>query len=71
MNIALGGSLYGDIMWELGSGLKHVDYDNYDGYRHPLAIHSDTPLYRWLKTTEFMANSYHHQGIRTLAGCRT
>ena len=66
MNIALGGSLYGDIMWELGSGLKHVDYDNYDGYRHPLAIHSDTPLYRWLKTTEFMANSYHHQGIRAL-----
>ncbi len=66
MNIARGGTLYGDVMHELDSDLKHVDYDDYDGYRHELTIAADTPLHRWLGTTSFMANSYHHQGIRTL-----
>lgn len=66
MNVALGGTLYGDVVHELGAGLKHVDYDNYDGYRHELSIDPETPLHRWLGTTRFMANSFHHQGVKTL-----
>ena len=65
-NIARGGTLYGDVRHETGSTLKHVDPDNYDAYRHEIAIVEGTPLHAWMGATRFMANSFHHQGIRTL-----
>lgn len=65
-NIARGGTLYGDVRHELGAALKHVDPDNYDGYRHEIAVVEGTPLHAWVGATRFMANSFHHQGIKTL-----
>jgi gamma-glutamyl-gamma-aminobutyrate hydrolase PuuD len=47
--------------------LKHIDYEHYDTYRHPIAIVPGTPLQRWYRRTSLRVNSYHHQGIRTLA----
>jgi putative glutamine amidotransferase len=66
MNVARGGTLYGDVRHELGSDLKHVDLEHYDAYRHEITVVEGTPLEGWLGTARFPANSYHHQGIRTL-----
>jgi len=67
VNVACGGTLYGDVRSELGPGVKHVDADHYDEYRHPVTILPDTPLARWYRTSTLRVNSYHHQGVRTLA----
>lgn len=51
-----------------------MDYDNYDGHRHPVTVLRDTPLHAWFKDSldeqgnmELMVNSYHHQGVKRLA----
>ena len=67
MNVVCGGTLYGDVQEEKQSLLKHVDLDNYDGYRHPITILPDTPLERWYRQRTLAVNSYHHQGIHRLA----
>ncbi|KAF6004248.1 hypothetical protein F1559_004306 [Cyanidiococcus yangmingshanensis] len=67
MNVACGGTLYSDIEAELGGAVKHIDYSNYDGYRHRIRIVRDTPLHTWFEQTELWVNSYHHQGVRRLA----
>ena len=76
-NVAMGGTLYFDVTAETGSTVKHIDYDNYDGHRHPITVLPGTPLSGWFRE-EFAAqrdsasvqldvNSYHHQGIKELA----
>jgi gamma-glutamyl-gamma-aminobutyrate hydrolase PuuD len=60
VNVVCGGTLREDV-------LKHIDYDNYDGYRHPVTILPGTPLERWYRQGTVAVNSYHHQGIRRLA----
>ena len=60
VNVVCGGTLHVDV-------LKHIDYDNYDGYRHPVTILPGTPLERWYRQGTVAVNSYHHQGIRRLA----
>jgi len=67
LNVVCGGTLYGDVQKEKKSHLKHINYDEYDTYRHPVAIVSDTPLHKWYDRTELPVTSYHHQGIRDLA----
>jgi gamma-glutamyl-gamma-aminobutyrate hydrolase PuuD len=67
INVACGGTLYGDVQRENRSPRKHVDYENYDGYRHPVAIVAGTPLARWYHRKKIEVNSYHHQGVRALA----
>ena len=57
--------------------MRHIDYENYDGHRHPLSVLPHTPLAGWFReefqglkkyaAVELSVNSYHHQGIRTLA----
>ena len=69
LNVVSGGTLYADVQREKGSSLKHSDKDNYDTYRHPIQIKSDTPLARWYEAGRLMVNSYHHQGVRKLASC--
>jgi gamma-glutamyl-gamma-aminobutyrate hydrolase PuuD len=68
LNVVCGGTLYGDVQKEKRSHRPHVDYHNYDTYRHPLSIISETPLARWYRRKTLRVNSYHHQGIRELAG---
>jgi len=67
LNVVCGGSLYGDVQKEKRSRLKHIDYRRYDSYRHTVTIVPGTPLERWYRRNELRVNSYHHQGIRTLA----
>lgn len=67
LNVVCGGTLHVDVQKEKDSALKHIDYDNYDGYRHPITILPRTPLERWYRQRSLAVNSYHHQGIRRLA----
>jgi len=67
MNVAGGGTLYGDVQKEKGSARIHINYENYDGYRHPVTIIPGTPLAEWYGVESLPVNSYHHQGVRDLA----
>ncbi|KAI3462563.1 hypothetical protein Pfo_019226 [Paulownia fortunei] len=79
LNVACGGTLYQDIGKELTKNVPenqrvvHMDYDNYDGHRHPVRILENTPLHQWFKDSledgkmEIWVNSYHHQGVKRLA----
>ncbi len=68
INVACGGTLYGDVQKEKKSKLKHISYgEEYDTYRHPVDILPQTPLAVWYRQPRINVNSYHHQGIRDLA----
>lgn len=80
LNVACGGTLYQDIGKELtrkvpeSDRVVHMDYDNYDGHRHPVRILENTPLHQWFNDSlddgqkmEITVNSYHHQGVKRLA----
>ena len=67
LNVVCGGTLYGDVQREKGSDRPHIDYENYDTYRHPVSVTPGTPLARWYRRKALQVNSYHHQGIRDLA----
>jgi gamma-glutamyl-gamma-aminobutyrate hydrolase PuuD len=67
LNVVCGGTLYGDVQKEKHSQHPHIDYENYDSFRHPVSIVPETPLARWYRRKSLKVNSYHHQGIRKLA----
>ncbi len=67
LNAVCGGTLYGDVQKEKRSNLKHIDFTNYDGYRHPISVVPGTPLEGWYGRDRLNVNSYHHQGILQLA----
>ncbi|KAL2650670.1 hypothetical protein R1flu_018798 [Riccia fluitans] len=79
LNVACGGSLYQDVETELSSkkgvDVRHIDYANYDGHRHPVTVIEGTPLQEWFADSlrrsctgsELHVNSYHHQGVKKLA----
>ncbi|XP_062192559.1 putative glutamine amidotransferase GAT1_2.1 [Phragmites australis] len=76
LNVACGGSLYQDVEHELGpesAAVRHINYDDYDGHRHPVRFLPGTPLHEWFADSlgedgeQLMVNSYHHQGVRRLA----
>ncbi|HEY0797347.1 MAG TPA: gamma-glutamyl-gamma-aminobutyrate hydrolase family protein, partial [Acidisarcina sp.] len=67
LNVVCGGTLFGDVQKEKASHRPHIDYHNYDTYRHPASIVPGTPLARWYRRKTLQVNSYHHQGIRDLA----
>eukprot|EP00899_Mesostigma_viride_P026707 jgi/Mesvir1/7220/Mv19038-RA.1 len=68
LNVCMGGSLYYDVELELPMHMKHIDYNDYDGFRHPIRILPGTPLESWYGPQEAMpVNSYHHQGSKRLA----
>jgi gamma-glutamyl-gamma-aminobutyrate hydrolase PuuD len=67
LNVVCGGTLYGDVQREKGSHRPHIDYENYDTYRHPVSVVPGTPLALWYRRKTLSVNSYHHQGIRELA----
>jgi putative glutamine amidotransferase len=67
LNVACGGTLYGDVQKEKKSRLKHIDYKHYDTYRHPLRIVEGSLLHKWYGRSGLPVNSYHHQGVRELA----
>ena len=67
LNVVCGGTLYGDVRKEKGTHRAHIDYENYDTYRHPVDVLPGTPLARWYRRKALKVNSYHHQGVRDLA----
>jgi gamma-glutamyl-gamma-aminobutyrate hydrolase PuuD len=67
LNVVCGGTLFGDVQKEKKSRLKHIDFDHYDTYRHPISLAAGSPLRNWYGRAELRVNSYHHQGIRDLA----
>jgi putative glutamine amidotransferase len=67
LNAVCGGTLYGDVQKEKGTERHHIDLENYDTYRHPVAVVPATPLARWYRRKALKVNSYHHQGVRELA----
>jgi gamma-glutamyl-gamma-aminobutyrate hydrolase PuuD len=67
LNVVCGGTLYGDVQREKDSHRIHINYENYDTYRHPVSIVPGTPLARWYRRKNLKVNSYHHQGVRELA----
>ena len=69
LNVACGGTLYGDVQKEKRGPLHHIDHAHYDAYRHPISIVAGSPLERWYERKALAVNSYHHQGVRDLAGC--
>jgi gamma-glutamyl-gamma-aminobutyrate hydrolase PuuD len=69
VNVACGGTLYGDVQKEKKSRLKHINFARYDSYRHLISIAQKTPLRDWYRRNTLRVNSYHHQGIRDLAPC--
>lgn len=64
--LALGGTLYEDLVSELPGAYAHVSQDDYDGYRHPVELVPGTPLAQLYRDATLSATSYHHQGVRTL-----
>lgn len=67
LNVVCGGTLHGDVQKEKKSRLKHINYADYDEYRHSISIVPGTPLQKWYGRTEMRVNSYHHQGSFDLA----
>jgi gamma-glutamyl-gamma-aminobutyrate hydrolase PuuD len=67
LNVVCGGTLYGDVQKEKNSRLKHINFERYDSYRHPISIVSGSPLEKWYGRKTLRVTSYHHQGIRDLA----
>lgn len=82
LNVACGGTLYQDIEKELSRKVPeeqrvvHLNYENYDGHRHPVRVLEGTPLHQWFRESlaeeggermEILVNSYHHQGVKRLA----
>jgi gamma-glutamyl-gamma-aminobutyrate hydrolase PuuD len=73
LNVACGGSLYKDVERELmpSAAIRHIDFADYDGHRHPVRVLPGTPLHDWfadsLDNQAMMVSSYHRQGVRRLA----
>ncbi|KAL6847874.1 hypothetical protein ACP4OV_022002 [Aristida adscensionis] len=84
LNVACGGSLFQDVEHELApagpdsAAVRHINYGDYDGHRHPIRVLPGTPLHEWFAGSldaggagdggaRLMVNSYHHQGVRRLA----
>ncbi len=71
MNVALGGSLYQDLLTDMPGALRH-DYFTSDGFArdhlaHSLTLVPDSGLIRLLGAERLVVNSLHHQGIKDVA----
>ncbi|KAH9321330.1 hypothetical protein KI387_015969, partial [Taxus chinensis] len=57
-----------ELLKKSGTAVKPINYADYDGHRHPLAVLDNTPLHLWFQDSfkphnnlQIMVNSYHHQ----------
>lgn len=68
LNVALGGTLYQDIVTQREGALVHRDWHEYDALGHELRIEPQSWLSRiYGDATSLHVNSVHHQGLRELA----
>ena len=78
LNCMRGGTLIGDIESQTDSKIQHLrdsSDPDYDSYRHPISVKSNTPLAEWFEDSlngegsnpkTLMVNSYHHQASKDL-----
>lgn len=69
LNVAMGGTLYEDILDQHPGAIKHDQYPNIprDYLAHAVQITEETRLAKILGKPIVEVNSLHHQGIRNLA----
>lgn len=69
MNVALGGSLYEDVLRLMPTAIKHDYWGEYPRnlLAHEVTVRADSRLGRQLGQTTVRVNSLHHQGVRDLA----
>lgn len=69
INVALGGSLYEDILDQRPGALRHQHFPEMarDYLAHPIQIEQNTRIADILNQAEMGVNSLHHQGIHHLA----
>ena len=67
VNVALGGALWQDLPTERPSALRHDRDDARDARTHDVAIAAGSRAAAALGVTALAVNSFHHQGVRTLA----
>jgi len=69
INVALGGTLYRDILDEHPDAVEHTFYPGWpwDHLAHTVAIQPASLLAEILGSTEVQVNSLHHQGIKQIA----
>lgn len=71
MNVALGGTLYQDILSDVPGSMQH-DYFQSKGYArdypaHPVQLVPDSVIAQLLGGDHFTVNSLHHQGLKAVA----
>ena len=71
MNVALGGTLYQDVLSDVPGSIQH-DYFQSKGYErdypaHKVQLVSDSGLAQLLDGEQFTVNSLHHQGLKAIA----
>jgi putative glutamine amidotransferase len=69
MNVALGGTLYEDVLAQHPGGIKHQYWPDMprDRLSHEVTIAPQSRLAAILGSTRAAVNSLHHQGVRRLA----
>ncbi len=69
LNVALGGTLYEDILDQHTGAMRHSYYPEFprDYPAHPVQVSEESRLARILGKPLLEVNSLHHQGIRDLA----
>jgi len=69
LNVALGGTLWQDIVTQNPACRTHRDWEVYDTLVHEVAIDPGSWLSEWTGVAgEHRVNSVHHQGVRALGG---
>jgi putative glutamine amidotransferase len=69
LNVAMGGSLYPDVMQDHPGTQKHDFYPNLprDAYRHTITLASGSLLQTIMNTDTIQVNSLHHQSVKVPA----
>jgi putative glutamine amidotransferase len=69
INVALGGTLFEDILDQRPNSLKHQYYPDYprEYLAHEVELVPDSQIYNIFETNHIEVNSLHHQGIDRLA----
>ncbi len=66
INVAMGGSLYQDILLQKASVNKHTLIEKWNTAAHAINIEKDTMLHRLLGRDSLSVNSIHHQSIKAV-----
>mgnify|MGYP005818328169 CR=1 FL=1 len=69
MNVALGGTLWADVLTEMPSASRHDFHNGHarDYLAHAVQVTAGSHLSRILGEQELQVNSLHHQGVRRVA----